>query len=69
MLECDLRQEQVAIPTLKEAIRCCEEHSDYVSRELFEKILSSEDNHIEWLETQLGLIDKIGIQNYQQSMM
>ncbi len=69
MLECDLKLEQLAIPVHREAIAYCETNSDYISRELFEDILESEENHIDWLETQLGLIEKIGIHNYLQSQM
>ncbi len=69
ILKFDIQQEQEAVPILKEGITCCEKHSDFVSRELLEKILAAEDEHIEWLETQLTLIDKIGIQNYQQTMI
>jgi bacterioferritin len=68
-LECDLKLELVGHPVLKEAIAYCEKIGDYVSRELFEKILESEEEHIDWLETQLDLITKVGIQNYQQSQM
>lgn len=69
MLQCDLALELEALPVLREAIAYCEQVSDYVSRELFEHILESEEEHVDWLETQLDLIGKIGIQNYQQSMM
>lgn len=69
VLECDLKLEMDAVPLLRDAIAHCERVSDYVSRELFEDILESEEEHIDWLETQLELIDKIGIENYQQSMM
>ena len=69
MLACDLKLELEACPVLREAIAHCEATSDYVSRELFEKILEGEEEHIDWLETQLGLVDKIGIQNYIQSQM
>ncbi|RRQ22423.1 bacterioferritin [Thiohalobacter thiocyanaticus] len=69
MLECDLRLEQEAVPLLREAIAHCEQTSDYVSRELFESILESEEEHIDWLETQLELMGKVGEQNYLQSMM
>ncbi|HSH28472.1 MAG TPA: bacterioferritin [Thiohalobacter sp.] len=69
MLECDLRLEQEAVPLLREAIAHCEQTSDYVSRELFESILASEEEHIDWLETQLELMGKVGEQNYLQSMM
>ena len=69
MLECDLKLEKLAVPLLREAIAHCESVSDYISRELFEHILDSEEEHIDWLETQLGLIEQIGIQNYLQSQM
>lgn len=69
MLKCDLQLEQAAVPLLKEAIAHCESCGDYVSRELFEDILESEEEHIDWLETQLQLIDQIGLQNYLQSQM
>jgi len=68
-LECDLRLEQMGRPQLIEAVAHCESVRDYVSRELFESILESEEEHIDWLETQLSLIADIGIQNYQQSQM
>ncbi|MGH8558284.1 MAG: bacterioferritin [Methylococcales bacterium] len=69
MLECDLKLELKAHPALKEAIACSESAGDYISRELFESILESEEKHIDWLETQLELIDKVGLQNYIQSKM
>lgn len=69
MLECDLKQEHLAIPLLREAIACCEGEQDYVSRELLENILEDEEAHVDWLETQLGLIEKVGMENYQQSKM
>lgn len=69
MLECDLKLEMIAVPLLREAIAYCESIADFVSRDLFQDILESEEEHIDWLETQLGLIEKVGIQNYQQSMM
>ncbi len=69
MLECDLKMEQLAVPLLKEAIAYCEEVSDYISRELFEKILDSEEEHIDWLETQFERIERVGMENYLQSMM
>ena len=67
MLACDLRLELQAIPDLKEAIAYCEGIQDYVSRDLFTEILESEEEHVDWLETQLDLIDKVGLQNYLQS--
>ncbi len=69
ILECDLALEYDALPPLREAIVHCEQVKDFVSRELFEHILENEEEHVDWLETQLELIAKIGIQNYQQSMM
>ena len=69
ILECDLKMEMKAHPDLKEAIADCEKVGDYVSRELFESILESEEEHIDWLETQLELIDRVGLENYQQSQM
>jgi bacterioferritin len=67
MLACDLQLELQAIPDLKEAIAYCESIQDYVSRDLFAEILESEEEHVDWLETQLGLIEKMGLQNYLQS--
>ena len=69
MLECDLRLETAAIPDLRAAIDYCESVQDYVSRELFEDILESEEEHVDWLETQLALIEKVGLENYLQSKM
>jgi bacterioferritin len=69
MLECDLKLETAAQKTVKEGIALCEAHGDYVSRELFQDILDETEEHIDWLETQLDLIEKVGIQNYLQSQM
>ncbi len=69
MLECDLALEMEAIPDLREAIEYCESCKDYVSRDLLDSILGSEEEHVDWLETQLDLITKVGIENYQQSQM
>jgi bacterioferritin len=69
MLECDLALEMDAIPLLREAIQYCESCRDFVSRDLFDSILESEEEHVDWLETQLDLIDRVGIENYQQSQM
>ena len=69
MLGCDLRLELIAIPVLREAIEYCEKVSDFVSRDLFTHILDSEEEHVDWLETQLELIEKVGIENYLQSQM
>ncbi len=68
-LKCDLRLEMAGHPTLREGISYCESTADYISRELFEDILESEEEHIDWLETQIDLIQKVGIQNYMQSQM
>lgn len=69
VLQCDLQLEMKAYPDLKQGIAYCESAGDYVSRELFEEILESEEEHIDWLETQLDLIEKIGLPNYQQSQI
>ena len=66
-LECDLKMEQAARPVLQEGIAHCEAVKDYISREILEDILESEEEHIDWLETQLELIGKIGLQNWLQS--
>ncbi|MDD2814245.1 MAG: bacterioferritin [Thiotrichaceae bacterium] len=69
MLQCDLKLELIAIPLLREAIAYCESCQDYVTRELLDDILESEEEHVDWLETQLDLIERVGIKNYLQSMM
>ncbi|MCP5421013.1 MAG: bacterioferritin [Gammaproteobacteria bacterium] len=69
ILKCDLLQEQTAHPLYKEAVAYCESCGDYVSRQLLADILSSEEGHIDWLETQLDLINRIGLENYQQSYL
>ncbi|SMF42083.1 bacterioferritin [Pseudogulbenkiania subflava] len=69
MLELDLKLELEALPLLREAITHCESVSDYVTRDLLEDILEGEEEHVDWLETQLGLIEKVGLQNYLQSQM
>jgi len=66
-LKCDLKLEQLAHPVLRDAIAYCEEAGDYVSREILEGILESEEQHIDWLEIQLDLIGKTGVQNWLQS--
>ena len=67
MLRCDLNLELDALPDLQAAISYCEAHKDFVSRGLFDEILKSEEEHVDWLETQLELLDKLGEQNYLQS--
>ena len=69
ILECDLKLEHLAHPDLKAAIAHCEKVGDYVSRELLEDILESEEEHIDFLETQIDLIGRVGIENYCQSQM
>jgi len=69
MLEADLALELDGIPDLQAAIAFCEEEKDYVSRELFESILESEEGHIDWLETQLDLIKRVGLENYLQAKL
>jgi len=66
ILNADLGLENAAIPMLKDGIAHSEKVGDYISRELFEKILESEEEHVDWLETQLDLIERMGIQNYVQ---
>ena len=69
MLRCDLELERQGVPLLREAIAYSEQVSDYVSRDLLNGILGEEEEHIDWLETQLALIDRVGAENYQQSMI
>jgi bacterioferritin len=64
LLECDLALEHEAVPLLREAIAHCEKVGDFVSRQLFADILESEEEHIDWIETQLSLIERLGEQNY-----
>ena len=66
IMECDLKLEMAATPDLREAIAYCESVSDYVSRQLFTDILESEEEHIDWLETNLELFEKMGQQNFIQ---
>jgi bacterioferritin len=68
-LECDLKLELEAHPDLRNAVVECEKVGDYVSRQLFQDILKSEEEHIDWLETQLDLINRIGLENYTQSQV
>lgn len=64
ILECDLKMEEEAIPLLRDAMEHAESVRDYVSRDLFGKILLNEEEHVDWLETQLGMITRIGIENF-----
>lgn len=63
-LESDLALEFQAIPRLKKGIQICNDVNDHATRELFEKILVSEEDHVDWLESQLTLIQQVGLQNY-----
>lgn len=67
IIDCDLKMEEIAIPDLREAIAHCEKVQDYVSRDLFAKILTSEEEHLDFLETQQDQIRLLGIQNYIQN--
>lgn len=69
VLECDLKLEQAARVDLRAAIADCERLGDYVSRDLFRCILESEEKHIDWLETQRDLIDRIGLVQYTQTQI
>jgi bacterioferritin len=69
MIECDLKLERAAHVDLRQALADSERIGDYVSRELFKDILESEEDHIDWLETQLDLIARVGLENYTQSQM
>ena len=68
-VECDLRAEMAARETLLGGIGACEAAKDYVSRELLKEILEDTEKHIDWLETQLDVMQKVGIQNWLQSQM
>ncbi|NGM86173.1 bacterioferritin [Parapusillimonas sp. SGNA-6] len=69
ILSCDLKLETAAQATVKEAMAYCESVRDYVSRDLFQDILNDTEEHIDWLETQIELIEKVGLPNYLQSQM
>jgi bacterioferritin len=66
VLKCDLKLENEAIPLLRDAIAHAESARDYISREIFEKILENEEEHVDWLETQFAMIGNMGLQNYVQ---
>jgi bacterioferritin len=66
VLSCDLSLEMMGLPDLKLAISHCETVKDYISRELFTDILESEEEHIDWLQTQMRLIEQMGIENFVQ---
>lgn len=69
ILEADMEVEMHALPLLKDCIQLAETERDYVSRDLFLSILASEEEHVDWLETQLNLLNKVGEQNYMQSQI
>ncbi len=69
LLACDLKLEQAAQATIKDGIQHCESVRDYVSRDLLQEILDDTEEHIDFLETQIELVDKVGLQNYLQSQM
>ena len=69
ILECDLRSERGAQATIKDGIAQCETARDYVSRDILERILEDTEEHIDWLETQLDVLAKVGLPNYLQSAM
>src|SRR4029453_10434969 len=69
ILRCDLKAEEAGQVNLKESVAYCESVRDYVSRELFERILEDTEEHIDYLETQLELVTKVGEQNYLQSQI
>ncbi|MEM9385212.1 MAG: bacterioferritin [Pseudomonadota bacterium] len=69
VLECDLALEHDALPALRRGVKHCEDCQDYVSRDLFQHILDAEEEHVDWLETQLGLIDRVGIENFNQTQI
>ena len=69
LLRCDLALEMDGLPLLREAIAYCETVGDFVSRKLLSDILENEEEHVDWLETQLDLVVRVGEQNYLQSMI
>ena len=69
LLQCDLQSETGAQATIKDGIACCESARDYVSRDILQDILDNTEEHIDWLETQIELLAKVGLENYLQSQM
>ncbi len=69
ILTADLKVENQAIPYLKKSIQLCEKEADFGTRDLLAEILKSEEHHVDWLETQEGLVQKVGLENYLQSQM
>ena len=69
LLNCDLQSETGAQATIKDGIACCESVRDYVSRDLLQGILDDTEEHIDFLETQIELVGKVGLENYLRSQM
>ena len=69
MLRCDLELEMQALQDLRDGIKFCESVRDYVSRDLFSSILENEEEHVDWIETQLDLIKRIGVESYLEQQM
>ena len=69
LIAADLEVEYKAVPELREFIGLCEKKQDYVTRDILKGILDSEEEHIDWLETMQGLIEKVGVQNFIQSQI
>jgi len=69
MLACDMKFQHAQIPQLKDAVALCEEHRDYVSRDILTEILDYEEEHLDWIETQQYQIEAMGIQNYLQTQI
>lgn len=69
MLRCDLELELQALKDLRDGIEFCESVRDYVTRELFESIMENEEEHVDWIETQLDLINRIGVESYLEQQM
>ena len=69
LLSCDLQSESAAQATIKSAIAYCESVRDFVSREILQDILDDTEEHIDWLETQIDLLAKVGLENYLQAQM
>ncbi|NVJ50798.1 MAG: bacterioferritin [Gammaproteobacteria bacterium] len=69
MLACDTKVQHESLAALRDAIVVCEQHKDFVSRELLEEILEDEEEYLDWLETQQHLVASLGIENYLQSTM
>jgi len=69
MLQCDLKLQELSLKDLRDAIVYCESVSDFVTRDMLAEILEYEEEHADWIETQLDLIKKISIENFMQSIM